>query len=86
MLLVVEVIRELVAMAVSDGSLRVDPKPTFSISEQLFRRIVKQLGGGLVCKAHRLLNHSTPGSRVTKKEKKSFQWNGHAPASFSLER
>ena len=32
---------------------------------------MKQFRGGLVSKAHRLLYHSTLGSRVTKKEKKN---------------
>jgi hypothetical protein len=42
----------------------------FSIQEQLLRRDVKRFRGGLVFKAHRLLSHSTLGSRVIKKEKK----------------
>ena len=41
----------------------------FSIQDQLFRRNVKQLRGGLVSKAHRLLFHSTLGSRIIKKKK-----------------
>ena len=35
--------------------------------EQLLNRNVKRFRGGLVCKAHRLLNHSTLGMRATKK-------------------
>jgi hypothetical protein len=35
----------------------------------LLLRIVKWFRGGLVCKAHRLSNHSTLGSRVIKKKK-----------------
>ena len=42
----------------------------FLIQEQLRRRIVKRFRGGLVCKAHRLLFHSTLGSRVIHKIKK----------------
>ena len=41
----------------------------FSIEEQLLRKIVKRLLGGLVFKAHRLLCHSILGSRVIKKKK-----------------
>jgi hypothetical protein len=37
--------------------------PSFSIQEHLLRKIVKRF----VFKAHRLLYHSTPGSRVIKK-------------------
>ena len=33
------------------------------------RRNVKRFRGGLVCKARRLVNHSTLGSRVVKKQK-----------------
>ena len=39
----------------------------FSISEQPLGRNVKRFRGGLVFKAHRLLYHSTLGSRVIKK-------------------
>jgi len=39
------------------------------IEEQLLRRNVKRFRGGLVFKAHRLVYHSTIGSRVTKKKK-----------------
>ena len=46
----------------------------FSISEQLLRRIVKQSRGGLVFKAHRLLYHSTLGSRAIKKKKVGGTW------------
>jgi len=38
--------------------------------EQLLRRNVKRLRGGLVFKAHRLLYHSTLGLRVIQKKKK----------------
>ena len=37
---------------------------------QVLRRNVKRFRGGLVCKAHRLLYHSTLGLRVIKKKKK----------------
>ena len=42
----------------------------FSIEEQLLRRNVERFRGGIVCKAHRLLYHSTLGLRVTKKKKR----------------
>ena len=35
---------------------------------QLLRRNVKRFRGGLVCKAHRLLYHSTLGLRVKEEE------------------
>ena len=38
-------------------------------SEQLLSRNVKLFRGGLVFKAHRLLDRSTLGSRVTRKKK-----------------
>ena len=38
-----------------------------SIQGQLLYRNVQRSGGGLVFKAHRLLHHSTPGSRAIKK-------------------
>ena len=38
--------------------------------EQLLHRNAKRFRGGLVCKAHRWLYHSTLGSRVMKKQKK----------------
>jgi len=41
-----------------------NPQPV----EQLLRRTVQRSQGGLVFKAHRLLYHSTLGSRVRKKE------------------
>jgi hypothetical protein len=44
--------------------------PGFSIQEQQLRRNVKRFWRGLVFKAHRLLYHSTLGSRVIKKKKK----------------
>ena len=40
------------------------------IEEQLLRKIVQRLQGGLVCKAHRPLHHSTLGSRVIQEKKK----------------
>ena len=45
--------------------------PTASATwyEQLLRRNLKRCRGGLVFKAHRLLYHSTLGSRVIKKKK-----------------
>jgi hypothetical protein len=39
----------------------------FSIQEQLLRRNVKRSRGGLVFRTHRLVYHSTLGSRVIKK-------------------
>ena len=42
----------------------------FSTQEQSLRRILKRFRGGLVFKAHRLLYHSTLGSRVITKEEK----------------
>ena len=39
------------------------------ISDQLLRRNLKWFRGGLVCKAHRLVYHSTLGFRVKKKKK-----------------
>ena len=56
------------------GAIRL--KTQFSIQEKLLRRNVKRFRGGLVFKAHRLLYHSTLGSRVTKKKKKK-RLNGH---------
>ena len=41
----------------------------FSIEEQLLSRNVERFSGGLVFKAHRLVNHSTLGPRVIKKKK-----------------
>ena len=43
----------------------------FSIKGQLLRRNVKLFRGGLVFKAHRLLHHSTLGSRGMKEKKKN---------------
>ena len=45
----------------------------------MLRRNVKRFRGGLVYKAHRLLHHSTLGSRVIKKKK----W-GKAPEALAL--
>ena len=50
--------------------------------EQLLSTNVKRIRGGLVFKAHRLLYHSSLGSRVTKKKRKkgrvrlSEPWTG----------
>ena len=41
----------------------------FSIEEQLLRRNVKRIRGGLVFQVHRLVHHSTRGLRVIKKKK-----------------
>jgi len=49
----------------------------FSIQEQLLYRNVQRFRGGLVFKAHRLLYHSTLGSRVIKKKKKTGPPNHH---------
>ena len=57
--------------------------PRVSISEQLLRRKVKWFRGGLVCKALRLLYHSTLGSRVIKKKKKNAERRGPAQ-SYSI--
>ena len=43
-----------------------------SIEEQLLHRNVKRFRGGLVFKAHRWLYHSTLGSIVIKKKKRSL--------------
>ena len=40
-------------------------------SEEPLRRIVKRFRGGLVCKVHGLSYHSTLGSKVIEKKKKS---------------
>ena len=45
-------------------------QPHASGLEQLLRRNVTRFRGGLVCKAHRLVYHSTLGSRVIKKKKR----------------
>ena len=42
----------------------------FSIEAHPLRRNVKRFRAGLVLKAHRLLHHSTLGSRVIKKKEK----------------
>ena len=41
----------------------------FSLEERILRKIVKRFRGGLVFQAHRLLYHSTLGSRAIKKKK-----------------
>ena len=46
-----------------------------SLSEQLLRRNVKSLRGGLVGKAHRLVYHSTLGPRVIKRKKEGGSAN-----------
>jgi len=55
--------------------------PRTCIVEQLFHRNVKRFRGGLVVKAHRWLYHSTLGSRVIKKKKKTSSFSSPAPAS-----
>ena len=57
----------------------------FPIQEQLLSRNVERFRGGLVFKAHRLLHHSTPGSRVIKKKKKDLEVGG-APSSRRVRR
>jgi hypothetical protein len=52
-----------------------------AILEQLLRRILKRFREGLVLNAHRLLYHSTLGSRVRNKTKKMTQFL--APKSVS---
>jgi len=48
-------------------------------------RNVKRFRGGLVCKAHRLLNHSTLGLRVIKKKKNARQgWAKPCRLDFSI--
>ena len=51
--------------------LELYPSVQFSIQEQLLRRNVKRFRGGLVSKARRPLYHSTLGSRVMMKKKKT---------------
>ena len=49
-----------------------------SIQEQLLRRNVRRFREGLIFKAHRLLYHSTLGSRlIKKKKKKQLGCGGH---------
>ena len=48
----------------------------FSISAQLLSKNVERFRGGLVFKAHRLLYHSTLGSRVITKKKKEKKVEG----------
>ena len=61
--------------AVQALAVRVSGVPAVAMevvdSRKLRRRNVKRFRGGLVFKAHRLLYHSTPGSRV-RKEKRSL--------------
>ena len=49
-----------------------------SILESQLRQNVKWFRGGLVIKAHRLVYHSTLGSRVIKKKSKSLAWSPKA--------
>ena len=49
------------------------------IREQLLYRNVKRFRGGLVLKAHRLLYHSTLGSRASKKKKRRSRTVQHRP-------
>ena len=51
--------------------------------EQLLRRNVKRFRGGLVCKAHRRVYHSTLGLRVIKKKKEQLVGTGH-PAPIQI--
>jgi len=44
------------------------------IQEQLLRRNVKRFQGGLVFKTHRLLYHSTLGSRVITKKRRRHRF------------
>ena len=65
-----EKVRELsVGVTSSLGSGRV-LSVQLSIQEHLVDRVVNRFQGGLVFQAHRLLYHSTLGSRVIKKKKK----------------
>jgi len=50
-------------------------QPT-AIWKQLLRRIVKRFRGGLVSEAHRLLHHSTLGSREIKKKIRLATYDG----------
>ena len=43
--------------------------PRMAASQQLYRN-VQRFRGGLVCKAHRLVHHSTLGLRVIKQKKR----------------
>jgi hypothetical protein len=45
---------------------------------------MKGFRGGLVCKAHRLLNHLTLGWRVIKKKKKMFSYPNARPINATL--
>ena len=57
------------AVKVCGSALEVQVAGAGDDPEQLLRRNVKRFRGGLVCKAHRLLYHSTLGLRVIKKKK-----------------
>ena len=59
----------------------------FSIQEQVLSINVERFRGGLVFKAHRLLYHSTPGSRVKKKKRKApGTWPCTCKASVALQK
>ena len=53
------------------------------LQQQLLRRNVKRFRGGLVFKAHRLLYHSTLGSRVLNK-KKEVEGSGFRGSGFGF--
>ena len=48
---------------------------------KLLRRIVNRFRGRLVFKAHRLLHHSTLGSRVIKRKREEEAYKGKTAAS-----
>ena len=48
---------------------RWDVKSSMMMQEQMIGKNVERFRGGLVSKAHRLLYHSTLGSRVMKKKR-----------------
>ena len=55
-----------------------------------FRRNEKRFRGGLVCKAHRLVYHSTLGLRVIKKKEVISMWPGaeelrHLPCGVAFD-
>ena len=52
-----------------EGKPRLGVGVQFSIQEQLVSRNVERFRGGLVCKVHRLLYHSTLGARVMQKKR-----------------
>ena len=56
-----------------------------SIQDQLHSRIVKRFRGGLVFKAHRLLCHSTLGSKVIKKKRREDARGGTSLSEHARE-